>query len=71
MVEGRVVDSSMNGFYNFAGNLFAVLVYYLEEGDIGSGMVVVNNVLVDFTGDMTIVFFHLIFQTFAKFFYVG
>ena len=27
MVEGRVADSNMDGF---SGNLFAVLVYYLE-----------------------------------------
>ena len=36
-VEGRVVDSNMNGFSNFSGNLFAVLVYYLEVGDVVSG----------------------------------
>ena len=33
-VEGRVVDSYMNGCFS---NLFTVLVYYLEVGDVGSG----------------------------------
>ena len=29
-VEGRVVDSNMNGFSSFSGNLFAIFIYYLE-----------------------------------------
>ena len=35
LVEGRVVDSNMDGF---SDNLFAVLVYYLEVRDVGSGV---------------------------------
>ena len=37
MVEGGVVDSNMNGFSSFSGNLFAILVYYLEVADVGLG----------------------------------
>ena len=41
MVEGRVrvVDSNMNGFSSFSANLFAVVVYYLELGYVGSEVV--------------------------------
>ena len=70
MVEGRVVDSSMDGISSFSGNLFDVLVYYLEVGDVRSGMAVGNAVFVNYTGGMTIVFFYSIFQTFAGFSYV-
>ena len=35
MVEHRVVDSNMDGFSNFSGNLFPVLVYYFEVGSVG------------------------------------
>ena len=34
MFEGRVVDSNMDGFSSFSGNLFAVLIYYLQMGDV-------------------------------------
>ena len=61
MVQGRVADSNMNGFSSFFGNLFSVLVYYLEVRDVGSGLVVGNAPFVNCTGDMTIVFFHYIF----------
>ena len=37
MVEGRVVNSNMNGFSSFSGNLFSILVYYLEVGNVGLG----------------------------------
>ena len=57
MFQGRCVDSNMNGFSSFSDNLFAILVYYLEVGDVGSGLVVGNAVFVNYTGDMTIVFF--------------
>ena len=33
-VEGRVVDSNMNGFSCFTGSVFAALIYYLEVGDV-------------------------------------
>ena len=52
-------DSYMDGFSSFSGNLFAVLVYSLEVGDIGSGIVVGNAVYVNCTGDMTTVFSEL------------
>ena len=42
----------MNGF---SDNLFAILVYYIEVGDVGFGMFVANTVLVNCTGDMAIV----------------
>ena len=50
----------MNGFSSFSGNLFAVFVYYLEVGDVGSGVVVRNAMFVKCTGDITILFFHSI-----------
>ena len=69
MVEGRTVDSN-EWLSSFAGNFFVILVYYLEVGDVGLGAVVRNVVLVNCTGDMTIVFFYSIFQTSAGFSYV-
>ena len=45
MVEGRSVDSNVNCFSSFSGNLFTVLVYYLEVGDVSLRMVVANAVL--------------------------
>ena len=38
MVEDRVIDSNMNGFYDFYHHLFAVLVYYHNVGDACLGM---------------------------------
>ena len=70
MVEGSFADSDMDGFFSFSGNLFAVLVYYLEVGNVGSGVVLRSAVYVNLTGDMTIVFFYSIFQTSAGFSYV-
>ena len=64
-VEGMVVDSNMNGFSSFSGNLFTILVYYLEVGDIDSGMGAGHTVLVSCTGDLNVVFFNSIFQTSA------
>ena len=66
-VEGRIVDSYMDGI---SGNLFAVLVYYLEVGYVGWGVVIVNAVFVNCNGDMTNLFFYSIFQTSVVFFYV-
>ena len=37
MVEDRVVDSNINGFSSFLDNIFAILIYYPEEGDVGMG----------------------------------
>ena len=70
MVGGRVVDSNMNGFTIFSGNLFAVLVYYLEMGDVGSRVVVGNALFVNCTDSMTIAFLHPIFQASAGFSYL-
>ena len=52
----------MNGFSSFSGNLFAVLVYYLEVGDVGSVVVIGNAVFLNCTSDMT-----TIFQTYPGF----
>ena len=41
--------------------LFAILVYYLEMGNVGSGMVVGHAGLVECTGDVTVVFFNSFF----------
>ena len=38
-VGGRIVNSNMDGFSRFPGNLFAVLIYYFEMGDVGFGMI--------------------------------
>ena len=57
MVEGNVFHSNMDSFSSFSGNLFAVLVSYLEVEGVGLGMVVGNVVYISFTGDMTIMFF--------------
>ena len=46
MVVNRVVDSYMDGFPSFFDNLFAVLVYYLEVGDVCSRVVVGNAMFV-------------------------
>ena len=70
MVEGRVVDFNMNGFSRFSANLFAILAYYLEVGDVGLGAVIGNTLFANCTGDMTIVFFYSIFQMSAGFFCV-
>ena len=70
MVEGRVVDSNLDDFSSFSGNLFAVLVNYFEMEDIGSGMVDGNAVFVNCTSEIIIVFFYSIFQTSAGFSYV-
>ena len=56
-VEGRIVDSNMDGF---SSNLLAVSVCFCKVGDVGLGMVVGNVVFVNCTGDMTIVFFYYI-----------
>ena len=60
----------MDSFSSLSGNLFAILIYYLELGNVGSGVVVGNTVFVICIGDVTIVFFYPIFQTPDGFFYV-
>ena len=55
----------------FSSNLFSILVYYLEVGDVGLVMVIGKTVLVDYSGDVTIVFFYSTFETSAGFSYVG
>ena len=57
VVEGRIVNSNMDGFSSFYGNLFAVLFYYFEMGDVGFGMIVGSTMLVNCIGDMIVVFF--------------
>ena len=44
MIEGRDVDSNMNGFSSFVGGLFVIFIFYLEVGDVGSGMIFGNSV---------------------------
>ena len=55
-VEGRVIDSNMDGF---SGNLFAVFVYFLEVGDVGLGWLL-EMLFVNCIGNMIIVFFYSI-----------
>ena len=57
----------MNGFSVY---LFVVLVYYLEVGDVGLGVVIGNTVFVNCTGDMTIVFFYSVIRIPAGFSFV-
>ena len=59
-----------DSFSSFPGNLFAVLIYYPEVGDVSSGLVVGKVMFVYCTGDMTIVFFYSMFQTSAGFSYM-
>ena len=70
MVVGRVVDSNINSFSSFSGNLFALFIYYLGVEDVGLGVVVAKAAFVNCSGDMTIVFYSSIFQTYTGFFYV-
>ena len=70
IVEGRVVNSNMNGFSSFPGNLFAVLVYYFEVRDVGFGMIVGHTVLVNSTADVTVVLFDSILQSSAGLTYI-
>ena len=56
MIEGRGVDSNIDGFLIFSVNLFVVLVYYIKVGDVGSGMVVGS----DMTCVLLLFFKHLL-----------
>ena len=51
--------------------MVAILNYYFEVGDVGCGMIVGHNVLVNSTGNMTTVFLDSILYTSAGFTYVG
>ena len=55
----------VDGFPCSPGNLFASLIYYFEEGDVGMGAVVWFTVDVNCTGYMAAVFLHSIFLTSA------
>ena len=59
-VEGKDVDSNLDGFSSFSGNLFAVLVYYLEVGDVGFGGGCWKYCVLNCTGNMAVVFFYSI-----------
>ena len=69
--EGRIVDSNMNGFSSFPGNMFGIMIFYFDMGDVGSGMIVGHTVLVNCTSDVTTVFLNSILQTSAGLSYVG
>ena len=58
-LRAELLILNMNDFSSFSSNLFVILVYYLEVGDVGCGIVAENIVLVNLTGDMTVVFFIL------------
>ena len=60
MIEGRIVDSNMNGSTSFPDNFFAILVYYFEVWDVGSLMIDGHTVLVNSTGDVAAVLFNSI-----------
>ena len=62
-LKDSIVDSNIDSFSSFSGNLFTLLVFYHEVADISLGVVVGNAVYVKCTGDMTIVFFYSIFHT--------
>ena len=44
-----------------SGKLLSILVYSLEAGDVGSGVIVGSTVFVNCIGDMTVVFFYSYF----------
>ena len=59
-LSAGLLNSITNGFPN---NFFAILVYYFEVGDVSFGMITGNTVftvLVNSTGDVTVVFFDYI-----------
>ena len=59
-IESRINNSNKNCFSSFSGNFFAVLGYYFEMGDVGSGIVVGHPALVNCTFDVTVVFYNSI-----------
>ena len=70
IVGKRVGGSDMDRFSIFFSNLFTLLAYYLEVGDVGSGMDVGNTMFVNCTVRLIVVFFNSILQTSAVFSYV-
>ena len=58
----------MDGFSSFYDHLFAILVYYLEARGVSS-VVLVGNVNVNCTGDMSTVFLYSIFKTSTGYFF--
>ena len=69
VVDGRIINSYRNGF---SGKLFTILAYYLEVGDVGSGMALGHAVLLNCTGNnMAFVFFNSVLLTSAGLYYVG
>ena len=58
MVEGRIVDSNMDGFCSFSGNVSSAVVYDNKTGYVGCWVVVGYAVYVNWADDMTIVFFY-------------
>ena len=58
-----VVDSDVDGFPGFSCNLFGVLIYYFEVGDVGMGVVVGFTLDVNCTNYMAGMFFRSVLQT--------
>ena len=58
MIQCQVVDPDVDGF---SGNLFAVLIYYFEVGDVSTGMVAGFTVDVNCTDYMIAMFLYSIF----------
>ena len=63
MTYNGSVTSNMDGFSSFSGTFCAVLVYYLEVGDVGSETIVGNAVFINCKGVMPIVLSYSIVQT--------
>ena len=66
MIECHVVDTDMDDFPGFSGNLFTTLVYDFEGVDVGMGLVVGFTVDINFTGYMSTTFFHSMFWISAE-----
>ena len=64
-VECQIVDPGLDSFPGWYCNLFTVLIYYFEVGDLVMGVVFACTVDIYCTGFMTATFFHSIFQTSA------
>ena len=58
MIDGWVVDPDIDVFPGFPGNLFVVLIFYIEVGEFGEGVVVGTTVDVNCIGYMTAMMFH-------------
>ena len=40
MIEYQAVDADVDGFPGFSSNMFALLIYYFEVGDVGIWLVI-------------------------------